>query len=77
MYFNPQPVIGSMQNECEIFDRAINRVLESWDDRVSASMQTTCIGNLANAGQKAVNTLTIHSNKILNLLNEMEFYARR
>lgn len=77
MYFDPQPVISSMQYECETFDRAINRVLNSWDDRVSESMQASCIGNLASAGQNAVNTMTTHGNIIADLLDEMEYFARR
>ena len=39
MFFNPQSIIGSMQDQCDIYNRAMDRVLQSWDDRVSASMR--------------------------------------
>ena len=55
----------------------MDRVLESWDDRVSASMQASCVAQLINEGQETVNIMETHSRNILNLLDEMEMYARR
>lgn len=77
MYFNPQPIIGSMQDACRCYNDAINRVLDSWDDKVSESMQVNCIGHLTNAGQEATNAMTEHGNKIADLLEEMSYYAYR
>ena len=77
MYFNPQPIISSMQNACSDYNKSINRVLQSWDDRVSDSMQTSCIGRLTQTGQSAASTMYQHGNNISNILSEMEFFARR
>lgn len=77
MFFNPQSIIGSMQDQCDIYNRAMDRVLQSWDDRVSASMQTSCVAQLINEGQSAASTMESYSRSILNLLDEMEMYARR
>lgn len=77
MYFDPKPVIGNMEYECDTFDKAINRVLESWDDKVSESMQTSCIGELAGAGQNAVDTMTTYGNRIADILDEMRYFAYR
>ena len=77
MYFDPKPVIGKMEYECDTFDKAINRVLESWDDKVSESMQTSCIGELAGASQNAVDTMTTYGNRIADILDEMRYFAYR
>ena len=77
MFFNPQSVIGNMHDQCDNYNRAIDRVLNSWVDRVSASMQASCVAQLINEGQEAVNTMETHSRNILNLLDEMEMFARR
>ena len=75
MYYNPQPIIGSMQDACISYNNAINRVLESWDDKVSESMQTSCIGELAGAGQSAVDTMTTYGTRIADILDEMRYFA--
>jgi len=77
MFFNPQSVIGNMHDQCDNYNRAMDRVLNSWDDRVSASMQASCVAQLISEGQEAVNTMETHSRNILNLLDEMEMFARR
>lgn len=77
MFFNPKSIIGSMQDQCDIYNRAMDRVLQSWNDRVSASMQISCVAQLISEGQNATNIMETHSRNILNLLDEMEMYARR
>ena len=77
MCFNPQLIIGSMQDACQCYNDAINRVLDSWDDKVSESMQVNCIGRLTNAGQDAADAMTQHGNAIADLLSEMQYFALR
>ena len=77
MFFNPQSIIGNMQNQCDIYNRAMDRVLNSWDDRVSNALQTSCISQLLRAGKDSIDTLESHSRTIEQLLDEMEMYARR
>lgn len=77
MFFNPQSIIGSMQDQCDIYNRAMDRVLNSWDDRVSDSLQTSCISQLLRAGKDSIEILKSHSKTIEQLLDEMEMYARR
>lgn len=77
MYFNSRSIISSMQDACISYNNAINRVLDSWNDKVSESMRASCIGNLAKVGQKATDAMTKYGNTIENLLKEMEFYAWR
>ena len=76
-YFQPQPIIDEMQEEWKSFDRAINRVVHYWDDKVSEAMQTTCIGELANVGHNTTNVMIQYSKKITDLIEEMEYYANR
>ena len=77
MYFNPQPIIGSMEDSCRVYNDAINRVIESWNDKVSDRMQVSCIGELTQAGQNATQTMINYGNSISDLLSEMEYFARR
>lgn len=77
MFFSPQSVIGNMYDQCDIYNGAMDRVLDSWNDRVSASMQASCVTQLISEGQNATNIMETHSRNILNLLDEMEMYARR
>lgn len=77
MYFNPQSIISNMHDEHYLYKRAIERVLDSWDDRVSQTLQTSCIAQLSRAGNDSIETFESHSKTIEQLLDEMEMYARR
>lgn len=77
MFYNPQTINGNMHEQCDIYNRAMDRVLDSWNDRVSASIQASCVTQLISEGQNATNIMETHSRNILNLLDEMEMYARR
>jgi hypothetical protein len=77
MFFNPQSIISNMDAQCDTYNRAMDRVLVSWDDRVSARMQASCVAQLRNEGHNALSSMNIQAKNILNLLDEMEMYARR
>ena len=64
--------MSNMMSSYGTFDSAIDRVLDSWDDRVSAALNAGCINELSNAASEAQSAINDHSARIQSALSEME-----
>jgi hypothetical protein len=77
MFFNPQPILGSMQSDYDSFDRSVDRVLDAWDDRVATMIQADGVNTLTQAAEGAISTMETEGHALMSLIDNMEFYARR
>lgn len=77
MKYKPDSIINRMNDESMIVDRAIDRVIDYWDDKVSEHIRASTINVLTRSANNIVNDYRERSDIVLNLLDEMEMYARR
>ena len=70
--FNPQSIAGDMYAHIEDLDRAINRVVYSWDDRVAASVRADSVNQLMQSAQQALGNMQHYGGQISSHLAEME-----